>query len=267
VSGYDPAVYAAAVGATSGAISDSSSLFGTGEWGNRPVTVIAGVDSADRQRQWAMEGRRGDTSPGAGAIAPVQPTVDEMLRQFYAMKDEELIDLQTRLVSGGFYGDLDPRKVRYGKHDDLTFEAYRDLLISTARRVAGGQNVTIDDILDEAIEAKDLDIEEEEERRVYKIEDSAVLVELVQSVAQDLIGRRLTDAEAMQFTQRFQDQQRDSQDRAYDLDQDRLGGDVTSPDPEAAAKGFVRQGHAEEVSSASVADYYDIALGVMGIGD
>lgn len=177
-----------------------------------------------------------------GQVAPQPKMASAVLREFYALSEDELEALQRKLFQAGFYpGDVDEEDIDFRNHDETTIKAYKTAVSRAGAFLEAGKKVTLDDVLSKpsslAAKAKK---GRERDPFLAVVESPEDIRKGVEAVARKAIGRKLTDDERERFVGFYQQLQTQRQQQAYNA---QLTGGVVSQAPTLAtvAEGFVRQ--------------------------
>jgi hypothetical protein len=129
-------------------------------------------------------------------------TVGSQLQRLYQMGPQELAMWQRKLFEGGFYANgMEWTDIIPGVVDEQTDRAWYRATISAARSVAAGQNVSLEDVIDNSAMALNYQGSGSgggggaAPYQPTRLSDPAGLRAMMDQISGSLIGRRLTDDE------------------------------------------------------------------------
>lgn len=192
-------------------------------------------------------------------------SLSEANAAFYAMEENELADLQRRLIRAGI---LDPKKTVLGNYDDDTYSAFAAINERTAKFNAVGKKFTPSDVLG-MIERKALPFAGEQQRgNVNTLTNPVDLEQAVQSAAKERLGRKLRQNEVKKFVALYQGMERGTNARMNAAaDRAEEGGDTTMVNPAsgpAAVDQYIDANFAQEEAGQSAYDYLGALRNLIG---
>lgn len=232
---------------------DESSLFGI-RAGEAQADVLMKHGNPALQAAGAVIPALGAKFGTADLGEQIQP-LGKAVAGFYQQDRDTLINLQTMLYNGGWYPSSYYKKngpqPALGVHDEDTYNAYVKAARTAARfRQSGRKDVSLGDVIMEGIDAAGgagrgssgptrapLTITLTNPADIRKVGDT---------VAQNLLGRALSDSEANSLVAGYQTQERAAQTNAYGIG---AGGgtSIAQPSAETFAEQQLRAQHPVEV--------------------
>ena len=127
-------------------------------------------------------------------------TVGDLLQEFYELERNDLVDLQQKLFVGGFYGpNVKIEDVQWGQFDDQSFSAWASAVARTARFTAAGRRLTVDDVIEAAGVAAQMNQKPEEatptETVIVSLTDPNTIREIADLAGRQGMGREATAEE------------------------------------------------------------------------
>jgi hypothetical protein len=185
----------------------------------------------------------------------------DLLKDFVLRSRQDVggyTEQQQLLFMAGFY---DPRAtmedIQFGTMDDLTLDAYYNLLTWTARYNESGADITSDQLLQERAATMLGPLREAMAKkaaggggggRTIVLSDSAGLAQGLDSVAQNVLGRKANADEQRMFIALIHG----------------MEGGGQNPDPGARAEAMLREQAPVEAGAHDVARVFDDFLGIIG---
>jgi len=218
-------------------------------------------------------------SPLLGPPSPTPPRVPvtarliEAAQGFYRLPEDQVAELQAKLLAGGFYDDsyytATGKKPQFGVADDDSYAAYKRALTRTAR---SGKALT--EVLDEAVTAGGAEkAEQQRQPLIVQLTSPTDLRRIYQAAAVALTGSRDMDEDRVaKFIADQQEAERQAQQTMYSAGGSGLpggpGGTVTEPpSPQAAAEATIRATQPTTVGGHDIAGQFDSFLSILaGIG-
>ena len=199
-----------------------------------------------------------------GPEAPVTKTVGALLGEFFNFDQDRLKQVQHDLYLGGFYGrNAQPEDIAWGvAGDESTYNAWQNAVVRASRFHAVGKNITVDDVMDMAVQAGGGPAGSGQSRGATyaQLSDPVSLSQQLDDLGTKVIGRKATAEEKRLFTAFIHNRQRN-------VAQSVAGGanaaegsvvDVTGVSPEAQAEEFLRR---RNPADAGAVDFVNTAEG------
>lgn len=173
--------------------------------------------------------------------------------------------MQQELFLGGFYTpSASLEDIAFGNLDDLTLDAYYNLMQWTARYNEAGEDVTTADVLKERVQRMGERMAEIAAKsragggggNIVNLADPAGLAQGLNAVAQDVLGRKATPDEQRMYVAAFHAMQSGAQSAT--------GGTVVTPDAQGQAEQMLRQQAPVEAQSHDMARTFDSFLKIIG---
>jgi hypothetical protein len=195
----------------------------------------------------------------------VPRTAKSMLTDFVQTqlkKPDEYLTLQQQLFMGGFFtpnAKLDD--IQFGALDDLTLDAYQNLLTWTARYNEGGADLTAADVLKQRAAQMLGPLREKlnssGSARTVSLADPAGLAQALDQVATQTVGRKSTADEQRMFVAMFHAMQAGSQPQGS-------GGTVITPDVQGQAEQMMRNQAPVEAGAHDLANTFNDFMSIIG---
>jgi hypothetical protein len=242
MAGYDP----------NAGLATDDSLFTSGLFGIDAAVGEAPV-TLGYQQPVGMTGSpyAGPPAPSvSGLMGPPKPVavtskLIEAAQGFYQLPEDQVAELQSKLLSGGFYDDsyytASGKTPQFGVADDDSYAAYRRAITRAAR-----SGKAVPEILDEAIKSGAGEKAQTRQPLVVQLTSPTDLRKIYQAAAVALTGSRdMDEARVAKFVSDQQAAERQAQEALYTAGGSGLpggpGGTVTQPpDPTAAAQELIR---------------------------
>lgn len=206
-----------------------------------------------------------DKKPTANMGPKGNMDVDTAYNQIYTYQGNSLVALQMQMYNAGFYGNAKPSSIQWGYQGNETLNAFAQVVEATAGFNSVGDNASFLDVIARAgmnnpnAPGRNGSGGSGSGRRVqYQYTNPEDLKAVADSVAQDTLGRKLTDQEANDFVALYHGIQQKSQKQAFS------GGTVVSPeDPSVAAKNMLEKNNETEADAYSVAGQFQNFVGLL----
>ncbi len=204
------------------------------------------------------------------ATPPVTGSAGDLVKYpitLYASDPKGYLQLQQALYAAGFYGATPASSIPWGSDPQgTTFDAYKKVLIAAQQAQAAGYNITPTDLLTDAVkrhQAAQAGIPAAKNPLIIQYSDPAVLRGIVQTAAQEALGRNLSADEVDSFIQSYHRQEAAFAKKNYEAQQDTTGGThsfngLSEGSAEAQAKEFVQGGHPQEAGGQDLASYVGV---------
>lgn len=184
-----------------------------------------------------------------------ESTVGDLLEEFWALDDKDLIKLQERLFAGGFYGpEAEAEDIAWGTHDEPSFQAWSLVVQRAARFNAAGRDITTDDVMALAAQASNLsDDGLDEPKVVISLTDPSAIVRMVNNASRRLTGRKATPERQRELVAMIHELQREvaiEQSRAIEAESGTFT--LQQPDVEARIEQEIRRTSPNEVEGFAV---------------
>lgn len=266
--GVPPTPYDPNAAASGGASTTSTiDIWGLGPYGEAPIIIGAATRPQSGFGGYSkLPGYDQDKSAGpvrAGDGLAVTDTLAKVLKEFSAMAYSpqtapEFLKWQRQLYTAGLYGSKKPSEVAWGSWDDDTYLAFKTALTKVAQSNEAGAPISFDEYLtklgaDKQRAAKELS---QQDPTIREHANPQVVAGVLQQAAQAAFGRNLSKDEVDHFVSEY----RAAEDSYYHTAESAQATpgvhDLTKPDVQAQAQGFVNQHHAAEAGGASMAGYF-----------
>lgn len=194
-------------------------------------------------------------------------SVDELMKEFFAASSqnpEAFSKMQEALWAGGFFSSqyrMD--EVNWGQADDATTDAYYAAMTLTARRNAAGDDLTVNQVVNDRIENMSAGLREVIMKRsagpagrTISLSDPLAIAKALDTVSTQTVGRKATADEQRMFTVMFHSLQEQAQAPG--------GGYRTSPDIGGQAESFMRTQQPMQAAAKDISNTMNSFLQVIG---
>lgn len=164
--------------------------------------------------------------------------MSDVLNDFYRRKGNDLVQLQAQLYRAGFYsGDVALDDIDFGNHDEDSFNAFKRAVGRAANFAQAGESTSLADILKTVSKPVATGRAGSGGRgSATVLTNPADIVRMVEKIAKDVTGHKLTDDQRQRAVAVWQ-----SQERGYAAGVEGGGTVVKPPDFDTFAENFAKQ--------------------------
>ncbi len=290
------AANAAGGGANTSGSSSTKDIWGLGTYGSvdiavasasTPRTGFGGYKNLPRADQEGNTGERplggpsmpapAAAAPGGGITTATSKTADQLMAYYAGLAyhgpagKAELIDMQQRLYTAGFYGNVKPGEVAFGSWTPASSKAFSDALLTMVQTQQSGSErapITFAEFVDQAAADKTKSATDNADKQAptpHQLTNPRVIASVLQQTAQNVLGRNLSKEEVDHFVS---DYTATEEEYFKSVDASGVPGanplTYQPPTPEAAAMDTLSQDHAAEAGGNRASDYLGVLQQLLG---
>jgi hypothetical protein len=191
--------------------------------------------------------------PAGGETTPVKTQAGDLIKNLYTLGENEVRDLQMRLLHGGFYdASVTKDDITWGQVDDVTYKAYLAALERTAKYNEAGKDNSLDNVINTGLRAKAASKGNIPSPIV--LDNPADIRAGLRKVAPDIIGQELSKEETDRLVNLYTGVQRWAQTASREAT--KTGGTETqAPSLGAFAEDYIRKNHPDEAYNYSAIEH------------